>query len=47
MKQRIFCKLKYMYDIFGRARCVGCGRCVTNCPTDIDITEIANKLKCA
>jgi len=46
VKQRIFCKLKYMYDIFGRARCVGCGRCVINCPTDIDIVKIANKLKC-
>jgi len=46
VKQRILCKLSYMYDIFGRARCVGCGRCISSCPTDIDIVEIANKLEC-
>lgn len=36
------------HDQFGRSGCVGCGRCITWCPTGIDITEvIANLTKAA
>jgi len=25
--------------------CVGCGRCITNCPVNIDIIEVINNVK--
>lgn len=34
-------KLGGWHDQFGRSGCVGCGRCITWCPTGIDITEEA------
>jgi ferredoxin len=32
-------KLVTWHDQFGSSGCVGCGRCITWCPTGIDITE--------
>ena len=32
-------KLGGWHDQFGRSGCVGCGRCITWCPTGIDLTE--------
>jgi ferredoxin len=32
-------KLAYWIDQFGALGCVGCGRCITWCPGQIDITE--------
>ena len=32
-------KLVTWHDQFGESGCVGCGRCITWCPTGIDITE--------
>jgi len=32
-------KLATWYDQFGTSGCVGCGRCITWCPTGIDLTE--------
>jgi ferredoxin len=32
-------KLVAWHDQFGESGCVGCGRCITWCPTGIDITE--------
>jgi len=32
-------KLATWHDQFGTSGCVGCGRCITWCPTGIDITE--------
>ncbi len=32
-------KLSTWHDQFGTTGCVGCGRCITWCPTGIDITE--------
>lgn len=32
-------KLAGWHDQFGRSGCVGCGRCITWCPTGIDLTE--------
>jgi len=28
------------HDQFGRSGCVGCGRCITWCPTGIDVTDV-------
>ncbi|MEU3166382.1 4Fe-4S dicluster domain-containing protein [Streptosporangium sp. NPDC006930] len=32
-------KFSTWYDQFGMSGCVGCGRCITWCPTGIDVTE--------
>lgn len=45
VRHRILHKLKYFNDRFGDQMCVGCGRCITACPTGIDIAEIGNRLK--
>ena len=37
-------KLGTWHDQFGESGCVGCGRCITWCPTGIDITEEMNKM---
>lgn len=44
VKHRIYHKLDYFKDQFGVYMCTGCGRCITNCPTGIDMVEIVNKL---
>ncbi len=40
-------KLASWYDQFGTSGCVGCGRCITWCPTGIDITEEAAAIRMA
>ena len=40
-------KLASWYDQFGTSGCVGCGRCITWCPTGIDITEEAAAIRAA
>jgi ferredoxin len=37
-------KLKYFPDRFGPFSCVGCGRCVKDCPVNIDIREVMGDL---
>jgi ferredoxin len=37
-------KLGSWHDQYGRSGCVGCGRCITWCPTGIDITEEATAI---
>ena len=39
MRQRIMHKFQYTVENFDRVFCVGCGRCVANCPSNIDIRE--------
>ncbi len=38
-------KLATWIDQFGVSGCVGCGRCITWCPAQIDITEEAKKIQ--
>ncbi len=38
-------KLAGWHDQFGSSGCVGCGRCITWCPTGIDITEEVKGLR--
>jgi predicted aldo/keto reductase-like oxidoreductase len=37
-------KLSTWVDQFGVLGCVGCGRCITWCPTRIDISETVRKV---
>jgi sulfhydrogenase subunit beta (sulfur reductase) len=40
LKQRLYHKFKYFNDRYGMLLCVGCGRCVSSCPVNIDIRRI-------
>ncbi len=41
VRQRFMHKLKYHQDTYDKGiMCVGCGRCVTSCPVNIDIREV-------
>ncbi len=44
MKQRIMHKFNYTVENFGETFCVGCGRCINNCPVNIDIREIISEI---
>ena len=47
LKHRIYHKLKFYKERFGEEHmCIGCGRCITNCVSGIDMVDIINnKLK--
>ncbi len=45
LRQRIMHKFSYTVDRFSDAFCVGCGRCVTRCPVNIDVREILDELE--
>jgi len=40
MRQRIMHKFNYFYKNYGVYACVGCGRCVENCPVNLDIRKV-------
>lgn len=40
MRQRIMHKFNYFVKNYGESFCVGCGRCVQECPVNLDIREI-------
>lgn len=44
LRQRILHKFSYCPENFGEAFCVGCGRCIVNCPSGIDIRRILERL---
>lgn len=44
MRQRIMHKFVYTVENFGEAFCVGCGRCIINCPVNMDIREILDEI---
>lgn len=44
MRQRIMHKFNYFKENYGDFACVGCGRCLRNCPVNMDIREVINLL---
>jgi sulfhydrogenase subunit beta (sulfur reductase) len=44
IKQRIMHKFRYATENFGDVFCVGCGRCIGNCPVNMDIREILGEI---
>lgn len=42
VRNRFMHKFKYFPDRFGPVSCVGCGRCVKDCPVNIDIREVVS-----
>ena len=44
VRQRFTHKFKYFPDNFGSFACVGCGRCVINCPVNIDVREFLTEM---
>lgn len=40
LRQRIMHKFSYTVESHGLAFCVGCGRCVRNCPVNLDLREM-------
>jgi ferredoxin len=44
MRQRIMHKFSYAPRNFNTIFCVGCGRCITNCPSNIDLRETIAKV---
>lgn len=44
MRNRIMHKFKYFVDNFGDVACVGCGRCIQNCPVNFDIREVIREI---
>lgn len=45
LRHRIYHKLLYFRQRFSKDMCVGCGKCITICPTKIDFIEGINQLK--
>lgn len=45
MRQRVMHKFNYFVKNFGETACVGCGRCIQNCPVNIDIREIIEEIE--
>ncbi len=45
LRQFVLHHLSYFEENHGVQLCVGCGRCISACPTKIDLTEIANKIQ--
>ena len=44
-RQRVFHKFKYSIERYGTLGCVGCGRCISRCPVNIDIKQVVNDLE--
>jgi len=40
MRQRVMHKFNYFVSNFGDIACVGCGRCVRECPVNLDIRAV-------
>jgi len=44
MRQRIMHKFNYFVKNYGENFCVGCGRCVQECPVNLDIREVVGAI---
>lgn len=45
MRQRVMHKFDYCPENFEETFCVGCGRCVRECPVNLDIRQVINTIK--
>lgn len=45
LRNRILHKFDYLVRTIGRRGCVGCGRCIINCPAGLDIVEMINAVE--
>jgi predicted aldo/keto reductase-like oxidoreductase len=45
MRQRVMHKFSYFPENHNEFACVGCGRCIKNCPVRNDITQTIKKLR--
>lgn len=45
IRQRIMHKFSYFKDNFDEFACVGCGRCMKNCPVAMDITNVIETVR--
>ena len=43
-RQRVMHKFSYMIESYEQIGCVGCGRCVTECPVNLDIRHVVNSI---
>lgn len=43
LRNRYMHKLSYFNERYGETLCVGCGRCIENCPAHLDISEFIEK----
>ncbi|UCG91125.1 MAG: 4Fe-4S dicluster domain-containing protein, partial [candidate division WOR-3 bacterium] len=44
MRQRIIHKFNYSKKYYGKTFCVGCGRCIINCPVNVDVRRIVKEI---
>jgi len=44
-RNRIMHKFKYFVDNFNEIACVGCGRCIKNCPVNLDIRVVLEQVR--
>ncbi len=44
MRQRVMHKFNYFVENYKEPACVGCGRCIINCPVNIDIRKILKEI---
>lgn len=44
-RQRVMHKFKYFIDKYGATACVGCGRCIANCPVNLDIRQVIEQIR--
>lgn len=44
VRNRFMHKLNYFEDRYGKELCVGCGRCVSDCPVALDITVLIDQI---
>ncbi|NIM46419.1 MAG: 4Fe-4S ferredoxin [Nitrososphaeria archaeon] len=44
MRQKTMHKFNYFIQMYGVSGCVGCGRCIWNCPVNLDVREVIKSI---